>query len=80
MTSFADRNGQMEKAAREFDRSHSYIVFYMPAIDRSLFLIAGEFEAAHKLDKVSFQWKNPDLLFKNPDYLLRNPDFLLKIG
>ena len=27
---------------------------------------------------VSFQWKNPDLLFKNPGFLSRTPDFLLK--
>ena len=32
------------------------------------------------LKPVSFQWKNPYLLFKNPDFLLKNPDFLLKHG
>ena len=31
------------------------------------------------MEKVSFQWKIPDLLIKNPDFLLKNVDFLLQI-
>ena len=30
------------------------------------------------IEKVSFQWKNPDFLSRNPDFLSRNSDFKLK--
>ena len=39
-----------------------------------------EMRAIRAQRKVSFQWKNPDLLLRNPDFLLKNVDFMIKQG
>ena len=39
-----------------------------------------QLETCERVQRVSFQWKNPDFLSKNPDFLLKNVDFIIRTG